>query len=62
MKTLILSAAFAMLATTAMAGSIATPMVEPTMIIEQANTSSVDQNIIPPAFFLLSVAFALFLA
>ncbi|OIP82817.1 MAG: hypothetical protein AUK37_08385 [Rhodobacterales bacterium CG2_30_65_12] len=61
MKKLLLGAAFALVASTAMAGSIAGPVIEPEVIVQQAATSSVNQHIIPPAFFLLSVAAGLFL-
>lgn len=61
MKKLALSVAFAVLASAATAGSLAEPMVAPEMVVEQASTSSVDQNIIPPAFFLLSVAMGMFI-
>lgn len=55
MKKLVLGAAFALLATGAIAGSIAGPVMEPAVIIEQAQGSSVNHHILPPLIFLLSV-------
>lgn len=61
MKKLVLGAAFALVASTAVAGSVAPPILEDAVIIEQAATSSVSHHIIPPALFLISVGAALFL-
>lgn len=61
MKKFVLGAAFAFVASTAMAGSIAGPVVEPDVIVQQASTSSVNQHIIPPAFFVIAVVTSLFL-
>lgn len=61
MKKLVLGSAFALVASTAMAGSLAGPVVEPEVIVQQASTSSVNQHIIPPAFFVIAVATSLFL-
>jgi len=55
MKKLVLGAAFALVATAAVAGSVAPPIIEDIVIIDQAATSSVDHNFLPPAFFLISV-------
>lgn len=59
MKKLVLGAAFALTASSAMAGSLADPVVEPEVIVEQAATSSMNQHILPPLFFVLLVAGAL---
>jgi len=55
MKKLVLGAAFALVASSAMAGSIAEPVMQPEVIIEQAQGSSVNHHILPPLIFLLSV-------
>ncbi|SMH46962.1 hypothetical protein [Maritimibacter sp. HL-12] len=55
MKKLLLGTAFALLATGAIAGSIAEPVMEPEVIIEQAQGSSVNHHILPPLIFVLSV-------
>ncbi|MEJ1997554.1 MAG: hypothetical protein P8X76_05220 [Maritimibacter sp.] len=59
MKKLVLGAAFALAASSAMAGSLADPIVEPEIIVEQAATSSVNQHFLPPLFFVLIVAGAI---
>ncbi len=59
MKKVVLGAAFALVASTAIAGSVAPPIIEDTVIIEQAATSSVSHHIIPPMLFLISVGAAL---
>ncbi len=59
MKKLILGAAFALVATSAVAGSVAPPIIEDTVIIDQAATSSVNHAIIPPVLFLISVGAAM---
>lgn len=61
MKKFVLATAIALAATTAMAGSIAGPVVEPEVIVQQAATSSVNQHILPPVLFVLSVATSLLL-
>jgi lipid-A-disaccharide synthase-like uncharacterized protein len=61
MKKFVLSAVFALAATSAMAGSIAGPILDEEVIVQQAATSSVNQHILPPAFFLISVATSLLL-
>jgi len=61
MKKLVLVAAFALVASASVAGSVAPPIIEDAVIIEQASTSSVSHHIIPPALFLLSVGAAMFL-
>lgn len=61
MKKFVLAAAFAVAASSAVAGSIAVPVVEPEVIVQQASTSSVNQHILPPALFVLSVAASLLL-
>lgn len=53
MKNLVLGAVFALAASTAMAGSLAEPIVEPEVIIEQAATSSVSDHILPPLMFVM---------
>ena len=55
MKKLVLGAAFALVATSAVAGSVAPPIIEDTVIIEQAATSSVNHHILPPLLFVLAV-------
>lgn len=62
MKKLVLGAAFALAASTAMAGSLADPVIEQDIVIEQAATSSVNQHILPPLLFVLAVASAMVLA
>ena len=59
MKKLVLGAAFALVASTAVAGSVAPPIMEDTVIIETTATSSVSHHIIPPLLFLISVGGAL---
>lgn len=59
MKKVILSAAFALATTAAVAGTVAPPLVKPNIIIEQTPTSSVDHAVIPPLMFLISVATAI---
>ncbi len=59
MKKLVLGTAFALAASSAMAGSLADPVVEPEIVIEQAATSSMNQHILPPLLFVLIVAGAL---
>jgi hypothetical protein len=61
MKKLILGAAFALVATSAVAGSVAPPVMEHDVIVEQAATSSVNHHILPPVLFLISVASAVWL-
>ena len=56
MKNLILGAAFALAATSAMAGSLADPIIEQEVIIEQAAPSSINQHILPPLMFIMIVA------
>lgn len=56
MKKLVLGAAFALAANAAMAGSLAEPIIAEEVIVEQAATSSVNQHILPPLFFLMFVA------
>lgn len=59
MKKLVLGAAFALVATTAVAGTVAPPMMEPAILIEQASGSSVNQHLLPPLLFVLAVATSL---
>ena len=59
MKKLILGAAFALVATSAVAGSVAPPIVEAPVIIEQSATSSVNHHILPPVLFLISIGAAI---
>jgi len=59
MKNLVLGAAFALAATAATAGSVAPPIIEEPVIIEQAATSSVSDHILPPLVFLISVGLGL---
>lgn len=59
MKKLVLGAAFALIATGAIAGSIAGPVMEPAVIIEQAQGSSVNHHILPPLMFLLAVGLSM---
>ena len=61
MKKLVLGAALALVATSAMAGSIADPALGQDIIIEQAPTSSINPHILPPLFFVLAVAGSLLL-
>ena len=61
MKKLVLGAAFALVASTAIAGSVAPPIIEDAVIIETTATSSVNHHILPPVMFLLSVGAALWL-
>lgn len=61
MKKLVLGAAFAVAANAAMAGSLAVPVMEEEIIIEQAATSSVNHHILPPLFFVMFVAVGAFL-
>ena len=61
MKKLILGAAFALVASSAVAGSVAPPIMEDTVIVEQTSTSSVDHAFLPPLMFLISVASAVWL-
>lgn len=60
MKKFVLSAAFAVAATSAMAGSLAEPVMDQEVIVQQTSTSSVNQHIIPPALFIISVGLSLF--
>ncbi|RME18031.1 MAG: hypothetical protein D6801_02280 [Alphaproteobacteria bacterium] len=60
MKKIVLAAVISVAASAAMAGSLAVPAVPADVVIQQASTSSIDQNILPPAFFLISVGMALF--
>ena len=61
MKKLILGAAFALAVSAATAGSVAPPIIEQDVVIEQAATSSVSHHIMPPAFFLISVGLGMLL-
>ncbi len=61
MKKLVLGAAFALVATSAIAGSVAPPIIEDTVIIETTASSSVNHHILPPVIFLLSVGAAMWL-
>lgn len=56
MKKLVLGAAFALVASTAVAGTVAPPVMEPAIVIEQAAGSSVNQHLLPPILFILAVA------
>lgn len=60
MKKFVLGAAFAVAATSAMAGSLAEPVMDQEVIVQQTSTSSVNQHIIPPALFIISVGLSLF--
>ncbi len=60
MKKFVLGAAFAVAATSAMAGSLAEPVTDQEVIVQQTSTSSVNQHIIPPALFIISVGLSLF--
>jgi hypothetical protein len=59
MKKLVLGAAFALVAATAVAGTVAPPMMEPAILIEQASGSSINQHLLPPLLFVLAVATSL---
>ena len=61
MKKVVLGAAFALVASTALAGSVAPPVIEDAVIVDQAATSSVNHHVLPPVMFLLSVGAALWL-
>ncbi len=56
MKKFVLGAAFALVAGTAVAGTVAPPIMEPEIVIQQASSSSVNQHILPPLLFVLAVA------
>jgi hypothetical protein len=58
MKKLVLSVAFALTASAAMAGSVAPPAVTPEVVVQQAATSSVDQGILVPILFVVMVGSA----
>lgn len=55
MKKLVLGIGFALAANAALAGSLADPIVEPTVVVEQAESSSVNHGILVPVMFLLFV-------
>ena len=61
MKKLVLGAAFALVASSAMAGSLAEPIVEPTVVVEQAASSSVNHGILAPLMFVIMVGSAIIL-
>jgi hypothetical protein len=61
MKKLVLGAVLALAANAAMAGSLAEPVVEPEVVVQQAAASSVDQAILPPLLFVIFVGSAIFL-
>lgn len=61
MKKIVLGAAFALVASTALAGSVAPPIIEDAVIVEQTSTSSVSQDFLPPLLFLISVASAVWM-
>ncbi|PIE07901.1 MAG: hypothetical protein CSA74_05195 [Rhodobacterales bacterium] len=54
MKKFVLGAAFALVASTAVAGSVAPPVIQDVVIVNES-TSSVDHSFLPPVFFLISV-------
>lgn len=56
MKKYILGAAFVLVAGAAVAGTVAPPVMEPAVVIEQASGSSVNQHLLPPILFILAVA------
>lgn len=58
MKNLILAGAISLIATSAFAGALTDPIVEPDVIIEAATTSS-SQGIIVPIFFLIMLGAAM---
>lgn len=58
MKKVILGVAFALAATAATAGSVAPPVMEDAVIVDQTATSSVSHHILPPLLFVLSVGAA----
>ncbi|HHL20523.1 MAG TPA: hypothetical protein ENJ52_03240 [Aliiroseovarius sp.] len=53
MKKIALAFAFAATATTAVAGALSDPIVEPQVIIEESAASSVSQQWLVPGMFLL---------
>lgn len=61
MKKLVLATVFALAASSAMAGSIAGPVIEQDVVIQQAASSSVNQNIIPPALFVVFTGLSMLL-
>ncbi|GKY86609.1 hypothetical protein [Sinisalibacter aestuarii] len=61
MKKLVLGAVFAAAASAATAGSLAEPVIEADVVVQQAATSSVNQHVIPPAFFVISVGLSMLL-
>ena len=61
MKKLVLGAAFALVASSAMAGSLAGPVLDQQIIIESAPVSSIDQHLLVPLFFIIAVGGALLL-
>ncbi|TYB77804.1 hypothetical protein [Maritimibacter fusiformis] len=56
MKKFVLGAAFALVAGAAVAGTVAPPIMEPAIVIEQASGSSMNQHLLPPILFVLAVA------
>jgi len=61
MKKLVLGAAFVVAATSAMAGSLAEPIIAEEVIVQQTATSSVNHHILPPLLFVLAVGSAMVL-
>lgn len=61
MKKILLGTALALLASSAFAGALVEPIVEPELIIEQTAASSFDHGIIVPIFFLLFLGISVLL-
>ncbi len=60
MKKLALAVTFSLVATSAVAGSCCTdPIVEPRILMERSESSSMDHNLLPPIMFLLLVSGAI---
>ncbi|MBV7410899.1 hypothetical protein [Maritimibacter sp. DP1N21-5] len=55
MKNVILGTLFALLATSAFAGTLVDPIVEPEIIVEQTASASFDHGIIVPLYFLFFI-------
>lgn len=61
MTKVFLGAALALVATSAVAGTIVDPIMDQAVIMQDTASSTFNHAIIPPIFFLLFVGFAMFL-
>ena len=61
MRKVIIGLALALVASSAMAGTLLEPVMEHDVIVQQAASSGVSHMIIPPLFFLLFVGLGLVL-